>query len=253
MPCPCRPLCFAPKPDCHPEASARGRTLAEAVQAMPLFAGLDGKVMQRLMADAQPVDVSRGALLFTAGTEADCFYVVLTGQVKLFALLPDGRESIIEVIRPVTSFGEAAMLGGRSFPVNAEVIDDGTLVRVGRRTFMQALHSDHNVGYRILAALCAWNQRLACESQLLRGQQAWQRVAEYLLTLAPPGAEAASFRLPYSKEVLASRLGIRRESLSRVFSRLRPLGVETSGATVRIADLGALRFACDSGAISAAG
>jgi CRP-like cAMP-binding protein len=244
MGCPCRPVCFDPKLSCDPDASAPGRSLAETIAAMPLFAGLDKAVLQRLLADAQPLDVSRGTLLFGAGEPSDCFYVVLSGQVKLFALLPDGRESIIEVIRPVSSFGEAAMLGGRVFPVNAEVIETGTLIRVGRRAFMTVLNADHQVGYRMLAGLAEWNLRLTGELHLLRGQQAWQRVAEYLLTLAPKDAETVSLRLPFSKEVLASRMGIRRESLSRVFGRLRALGVETSGSHVRINDLAALRAAC---------
>lgn len=245
MACPCRPICFTPKDTCTADDSARGRTLAEALTRMPLFAGMERPVIQRLMADAQPTVVERGALLFGAGEPAECFFVVLSGLVKLFALLPDGRESIIEVIRPVASFGEAAMMGGRLFPVNAEAIEAGTtLIRVGRRAFMNVLNSDHDVAYRMLAALSEWDLRLAGEAQVLRSQQAWQRVAEYLLALAPAKTGGTTLRLPFTKEVLASRMGIRRESLSRVFGRLRALGVETIGAQVTIKDVEALRAAC---------
>jgi CRP-like cAMP-binding protein len=221
------------------------------VREMPLFAGLPAEVLQRLMADAAPVTHQRGKLLFSAGAAADCFFIVLSGQVKLFALLPDGRESVIEVIRPVSSFGEAAMLAGRSFPVNAEVIEEAILIRVGRNAFLAALHSDHQTAYRILASLCGWQQRLAGEVQLLREQPAWQRVAEYLLTLAAGQSGEAVIRLPFTKEVLASRVGIRRESLSRVLARLRLLGVESNGGEVHIADLAVLRSACCDGSAPA--
>ena len=251
MTCPCRPICFSPRIDCNPDVSARGQVIAAAVLSMPLFSGIDSTIMQRLMADSQPIDVHRGALLFTTGTEADCFYVVLSGQVKLFSLLPDGRESVIEVIHPIASFGEAAMLSGSNFPVNAEILKDGTLVRVGRAGFVSALNSDHSVAYRILSALCAWNLRLTSENELLRGQQAWRRVAEYLLTLVPTGADNVSFRLPFSKEVLASRLGIRRESLSRVFGKLRMLGITTSGSAVSIGNVEGLRLACENNTLPA--
>ncbi len=253
MRCPCRPLCFLPQSKCLPSAaggagpSARAASFARMVREMPLFSGLGAEVLQRLMADAAPATHHRGELLFTVGTDADCFFIVVTGQVKLFALLQDGRESIIEVIRPVTSFGEAAMLSGGSFPVNAEVIEEGILIRVGRGAFMSALRSDHAAAYRILVSLCGWQQRLAGEVHLLREQPAWQRVAEYLLTLTPAQRGQAVIRLPFTKEVLASRVGIRRESLSRVLARLRLLGVESSGGEVHIADLAVLRSACCDG------
>lgn len=243
MTCPCRPLCFSPRHGCSPDTGPEDlpRTRAQEIRSLPMFAGLDGELLQRMMADAHPVESSRGTLLFTEGSCADAFYVVLTGQIKLFALLSDGRESIIEIIRPVATFGEAAVLAGKGFPVNAEVIEDATLIKIGRRSFLSTLREDHQVAYRILAAMAAWRLRLSSEAYLLRQQSAWHRVAEYLLSYAPATGMSASFRLPFSKEVLASRMGIRRESLSRVLARMRPLGVRTSGLTIHISDPAMLR------------
>lgn len=243
MCCPCRPICFSPKESCRRDSGAGGmpRARAAEIRAMPLFAGLKSELLQQMMADATVITAPRGTLLFTLGSNADCFYLVLTGQVKLFALLCDGRESIIEIIHPVASFGEAAMLAGQGFPVNAEIIEDADLIRVGKRAFLNSLHRDHAVAYRMLAAMSAWQHRLAGEANLLRQQPAWQRVAEYLLSLASTDNSEAVIRLPFSKEVLASRIGIRRESLSRVLARMRLFGVETSGSTIRIRDLDLLR------------
>ncbi len=253
--CPCRLMCFRPSPDCkpHPEEGSgepipRPVQLARTVWSMPLFNGLGDDVMQRLMADSQILNRKRGSLLFDAGSPADGFFIVLSGQVKLFALLPDGRESVIEVIRPTQSFGEAAMLSGQNFPINAEIIEDATLVRVGRNAFLSALRSDHAAAYRMLAGLCAWHLRLAGEARMLKRQPAWQRVAGYLITLTEAGSGAATVRVPFTREVLASRIGIRRESLSRVLRQLRRLGVTSKGQHhIHFADVAALRTACATG------
>lgn len=250
MTCPCRPLCLVPKPGCTrpqgplPRHRTTGPALAPLIMALPLFDGLEAPILERLMADATAVTCERRSLLFSAGAVADCFYIVLDGQVKLFALTPDGRESIVEVFTPVSSFGEAAMLSMGVFPLHAEVIEDATLIRVGRRAFISALRQDHAVAYRMLGGLLRWHQRLSGEIWHLKVQPPWQRVAEFLLALTDAREGEALVALPFNKEVLASRVGIRRESLSRVLARLRELCVRTEGNSVRIDDVGELRKMC---------
>ncbi|MGE5477290.1 MAG: Crp/Fnr family transcriptional regulator [Bacteroidales bacterium] len=250
MTCPCRQVCLVPKPGCTrphdslPRNRATGPALAAQVRSLPLFDGLDHAVLEKLMADASAQTCERRTLLFSAGTRADCFYIVLDGQIKLFALTPDGRESIVEVFTPVSSFGEAAMLSEGAFPLHAEVIEDATLIRVGKRAFLNTLRGDHVVAYRILTSMCRWHQRLSGEIRHLKLLPPWQRVAEFLLALTEAHEGEALVALPFNKEVLASRVGIRRESLSRVLARLRELGVRTEGNAVRIDDVGNLRRLC---------
>jgi len=248
--CPCRPSCEGPTADCDrtlttPQRVFKGsRSAQEVVAALPLFDGILPDVLNRLLADSATITRRRSTLLFGAGDEADCFYIVLDGAVKLFALAQDGRESIVEIFGPGTSFAEAAMLSTGRFPLHSEVIEDATLIRVGRRAFLYTLHSDHALAYRMLAALVKWNRRLAGEISDLKELTPWQRVAEFLLAQTPATEGRVEVLLPFNKEVLASRVGIRRESLSRVLGRLRVLGVHTSGNAVRIDDVDLLRRAC---------
>ncbi|OAN51125.1 protein kinase [Paramagnetospirillum marisnigri] len=248
--CPCRPACEGPTSDCErtlgtPQRLFKGSQSAQdVVTALPLFDGIQPEVLNRLLADSNTISRRRATLLFGAGDEADCFYIVLDGAVKLFALSQDGRETIVEIFGPGTSFAEAAMLATGRFPLHAEVIEDASLIRVGRRAFLHTLHSDHALAYRMLAGLVKWNRRLATEIHDLKLRTPWQRVAEFLLAQTGVVEGQADISLPFNKEVLASRVGIRRESLSRVLGRLRALGVQTSGNAVRIEDVATLRRAC---------
>jgi CRP/FNR family transcriptional regulator, dissimilatory nitrate respiration regulator len=247
--CPCRPSCDGPTADCDrtlttPERLFKGSGSArEVVAALPLFDGILPAVLNRLLADSATITRRRSTLLFGAGDEADCFYIVLDGAVKLFALAPDGKESIVEIFGPGTSFAEAAMLSTGQFPLHAEVIEDATLIRVGRRAFLYTLHSDHALAYRMLAAMVCWNRRLAAEIAGLKELTPWQRVADFLLAQSTATEGKVEVTLPFNKEILASRVGIRRESLSRVLARLRVLGVHTVGNSIRIDDIDVLRRA----------
>ena len=248
--CPCRPACEGPTADCDrtlatPARLFRGSPSAcEVIGSLPLFDGIPSVVLYRLLGDANTISRDRGSLLFSAGDPADCFYIVLDGVVKLFALTQDGRESIVEIFGAGTSFAEAAMLSTGRFPLHAEVIEDAALIRVGRRAFLHTLRSDHGLAYRMLAALVTWNRRLASEIRDLKELTPWQRVAEFLLAQTAAREGKVTIALPFNKEVLASRVGIRRESLSRVLARLRVLGVRSSGNCILMDDVALLRRAC---------
>ena len=75
----------------------------------------------------------------------------------------------------------------------------------------------------------------------LKVQSAVQRVAEFLVSLCPIGKGPFAIALPYDKILIAGRLGIKPESLSRVFATLRSAGVEVHALQVIVHDVGALR------------
>ena len=78
-------------------------------------------------------------------------------------------------------------------------------------------------------------------------------MAEYLLELCPEGAESATVILPYDKTLIAGRLGMKPESLSRAFVRLRDHGVRVNQSSAAIASIPRLRDLAHSDAGAALG
>lgn len=74
-----------------------------------------------------------------------------------------------------------------------------------------------------------------------RLQTAPQRVAHYLLTHCETEGGPAAIRLPFQKSLLAGKLGLAPEALSRAFSTLRRVGVIVRGRTIHISDVSALK------------
>ncbi|MGQ9366661.1 Crp/Fnr family transcriptional regulator [Azospirillum sp. ST 5-10] len=236
----------AGRPRCAAAARACRRQRLDPAQLaeLPLFDAVPADVLPDLLGGAAVEWLPAGTLLFDAGAPADAFYVLLGGQVKLSSLLEDGRESIVEIVEPVATFAEAAMFASGRFPVTAETMADSALVRVRAEPFLAGLNRHRAVAVAMLAGLWRWNRHLAREIRTLRRQTPLMRVCGFLLSLAPQATGAAEVVLPLRKAVIASRLGMEPESLSRVLARLRAHGVDSRRDTVRIADVAALRALC---------
>ncbi len=223
------------------KACRRQRLDPALVACLPIFEKVPPEVLGDLLGNAVVEVHPEHSMLFEAGAPADAFFILLSGRVKLFALLEDGKESIVELVEPVSSFAEAAMFANGQFPVNAEVIEEAALVRVRAEHFLSCLRQNRDLAYRMLSALSLWNRRLKGEVRALREHSPLRRVSAFLLSLASCEEGEVTVSLPLKKVIIASRLGMEPESLSRVLGRLRDFGVQTQGASVRIQDVALLR------------
>ena len=68
-----------------------------------------------------------------------------------------------------------------------------------------------------------------------------QRLSAFLVRLCPEGPGSAAIDLPTEKTLLAARLGIQPETLSRALAKLRANGIETHERQVLVPDICALR------------
>ncbi len=214
------------------------------IRRTPLFSALDEAQATALLRGARVRDYADESLLFSAGDRADHFYVVLRGSVRLFALSEEGDETIIEVIGAGNSFAEGAIFGAGRYPVHAEVFSGARLVSINAAPLLEALRSDSGMAMAVLASLCRWQLNLMAEIRRLKAQAPAQRLAWFLVSLAGDVSGEAVFRLPFRKTIVAGRIGITPESLSRALARLAELGVETKGDIVTVHDVEALRAFC---------
>lgn len=216
----------------------------EIILRTPLFSDLDEAQAVPLLRGARVRDYAEESLLFSAGDRADHFYVVLRGSVRLFALNEEGDETIIEVIGAGNSFAEGAIFGAGRYPVHAEAFAGARIVSISAAPLLDALRSDCSLAMAVLASLCRWQLDLMAEIRRLKAQAPAQRLAWFLVSLAGDVSGETVFRLPFRKTIVAGRIGITPESLSRALARLAELGVESKGDVVTVHDVEALRAFC---------
>lgn len=192
-------------------------SLTDCIQECPLFAGTSAEDVELLLGVARERKHGRGDLLFSQGEEADGFYLVCEGRVKIYKLSPDGKERILHIVQRGQSFAEAAIFGDGRYPAFAEPLEATRLVFFPRREFLELLHSHAQIAINMIGGLSRFLRQFAMQIEDLTFKDVPSRLARYLLDLAD-GAEQVV--LPITKTQLASRLGTVSETLSRTLRKL---------------------------------
>ncbi|MCD2173796.1 Crp/Fnr family transcriptional regulator [Rhizobium sp. C4] len=179
--------------------------------------------------------------IFKQGEKADYFYTVLTGFVRVFRLSKDGREADIGIYGPGETFAEGVMFNGGTHRFCAQSAEAVTLARYEVDKLKQFASQDPAIGIALMASLSRnLDQALECVADD-RLHTAPQRVANFILQNCPENANSARFRLPFQKSLLAGKLGLAPEALSRAFSALKSAGVSVHGRIIEIGDVNALK------------
>ncbi len=228
--------------DHSPDLPEHGALLA----AVPLFQELSATQLAVIASGTRLLNVARGELLFCKGDPPRGFFVVVRGQIKLAISTAQGQEKVIEVIGPRQSFGEAVMFMDRPYPVFAEALLDSVVLQVAREPVLQLLERDAGFARAMLAGLSRRLHSLVEDVEAYSVRSGAQRVIGYLLQhcSSTPRAhgEVAVLELPVSKQILASRLNLTPETLSRVFHALAGAGlIKVQGRQITILDLLRLR------------
>jgi CRP/FNR family transcriptional regulator, nitrogen fixation regulation protein len=159
---------------------------------------------------------------------AEYVYQVVSGAVRTYKLLSDGRRQIAAFHLPGDIFG---LVSENVHRLTAEAIVDTTVRLVKRRALEQAADTDVNVA-RHLWAMTASDLRRAEDQMLLLGRKtALERVAAFLLEMDRRLAVTGAMALPMCRRDIADYLGLTLETVSRAFSQFQNDGVlDLSGA-----------------------
>jgi len=224
----------------HRRTGVTGRDEERLLQ-VPLFSGLTPTALQALLADAWVQNFPRNTSLFIQGDPAERFYVVLDGWVKLYRSTAQGDETVLGVFAAGESFAEAAIFDHADYPVGAMIVEESRLLVVPAAPFIRQLREHGDYALKMMATMSRHMRRLVQQVERLTLKSSTERVAEFLVRLCPERTGAAVVHLPMDKALIAGRLGMQPETLSRSLAKLRPLGVTSRGPEVRIADVAVLR------------
>jgi len=217
------------------------------VRATPLFGAMPQEAAQSLIGNQGPRVYEKGTLLFQQGEPADSFYLVLEGWVKIFRITAEGDEAVVGVFRRGETFAEAAIFMGGRYPVSAEVVATSRLLRIDGEMFRRRILETPDVAFSMLASTSYHLKFLVEQIEQIKLMTAPKRLADFLLKLCGRQDGHCQVVLPYEKALIANRLGMKPESLSRAFAKLRSHGVLVDRDEVTIGDVRALKSFIESG------
>lgn len=200
----------------------RGSIDLEGMREHYLFSGLSEEDFETLASRVTAVTLEKGEILFHRGDRAEFFYFVQSGQLELSIIAPTGQQKVLEVILPDRTFAEAvAFMRGHKYPVTCEALSDSVLCRIPNQAYSDILYTNPDACMRLLSDLSRHLHARVREIERLTVQNARDRLVSYLLDhVVEATDDEATIRLELPRHVIASRLSITPETLSRLLRNL---------------------------------
>ena len=220
------------------------KTTRDALKLCHLFSGLTDSQFEHICQHSHIHDLDEGESLFFQGDDVICFYLVVSGRMKLFRVSPGGKEKVVEIIEHDHTFAEALMFVDHPhYPVNATALVPSRVIAINCRCFKSMLRNSMDTCF-ILMGEMSYRLRLQLqEIDTLSLNTGTVRTVAYLLQNAPEDHD--DFELNIAKSVIASRLSVKPETFSRILKNLHESNILTiNGRKVTIHDRNALSSIC---------
>jgi CRP/FNR family transcriptional activator FtrB len=162
----------------------------------------------------------------------------------LFGRSTEGREVLIEVVGPLDLIIPAAVVTGTPYLMQARVPEPSRFLLIHAKTFRAAVVSESALAQEVIGSLAGQFRRMVRQIKNLKLRSSTQRVGCYILALSKQQGTLDCAVLPYEKNLIASQLGITRESFSRALSTLQKAGLAVQGERILILDRARLAAEC---------
>ena len=194
------------------------------------------------------VALRRGDTVAKRGAPIPGMFAIAYGSIKLVLRGQDNEERVLRIVGPGETFGEATALLGRSARYEAMALAESKLVVIPSAAIFALIDRDPRLARAMVSSLAERELEFLEEVETASLRRGAARLASYLDSLVQGngngngnGNGAHTVRLPVSKTLVAARLGITKETLSRLLRALadRRL-IEVSQREISILDREAL-------------
>jgi CRP/FNR family transcriptional regulator, transcriptional activator FtrB len=223
------------------EGAVPGSSFAD----LPLFRGVSAATRDNLLSSAVAHAAAAGALLFEQGDAPNFQHVVVSGSVQLFGRSAARREVLIEVVRAPDMIIPAAVVTDSPYLMRAVAPEPSRILLIHAAAFRAAVASDPDLARQVIDSLAGQFRRMVRQVKNLKLRSALERVGCYILVLSARQGTPDRAVLPYEKKLIASELGITRESFSRALAALQRSGVVLQGDVIAIVDRARLAARCN--------
>jgi CRP-like cAMP-binding protein len=202
----------------------QGAADIEAVlRVTPVFRRLAPQDLHTIAQHATVRRYEKGQLIFEQDTPSDAFYTIASGRVKIFKMLPTGKDMILEVFGKGDPLGAVAAYDGRPFPASAVALEETVCIVIPRPVFFKLLEEHPSLVRGLMLGLTIRLVELTNRLAELSGTRIEPRFARLFLKLAGemgrPERGGTFIPLALSRQELADMTGTTIETAIRIMSR----------------------------------
>ncbi len=214
-------------------------TSEQELRQFYLLASLNDAQLALMKQHSRRIQLKDGEFLFEQSQPAERFFVVVKGRIKLTRFSMDGNEKVIEIVPPHQTFAEAIMFMPKQiYPVNAQAVGATELISFDNKVFLGILEQSFETCKRVMSDMSMRLHQWVNEIDHLTLQNATYRLVNYLLYETPKNHQPGQpyevhFEVP--KHLIASRLSIKPETLSRILHQLiEEKLITVTGRTIQV-------------------
>lgn len=209
----------------------------QLLRAHPGFAELAPGDLARVAATTSEVRLARGEILALEGEPCVSIYFVWEGRVRALKTSPQGREQVVNELRPPQAFYLVPALDGGTLPTTTQAATRTRLLAMARERFLEVLDAYPAVARALLVDFSRRLRRLSA----LAGELSLYTVPERLARLLLATAETPNAPRMTQHE-MATSLGTVREVVARTLADFQDRGwLRLERGRIEILDVEALR------------
>lgn len=168
-----------------------------------------------------PIRFARNAEVFGEDEPAEYLYQVISGAVRTYRMLDDGRRQVVAFYLPGDVFGVEA---GEVHLSSAEAVTESQVLVMKRSAVLARAEREKDLARQLWTLMVRELER-AQQHSLVLIKNAEERVAGFLLEMANRGSGSTSIELPMSRQDIADYLGLTIETVSRTFTQFVQSGI----------------------------
>jgi CRP-like cAMP-binding protein len=197
--------------------------------ATPVFKKLSPQDRRTVAQHAALRHYGKGETIFEQAAPSEAFYTIATGRVKIFKMLPNGKDIILEVFGKGDPLGAVAAYDGRPFPASAVALEDTSCVVIPRPVFFRLLEQHPSLVRGLMLGLTVRLVELTNRLAELSGNRIEPRFARLFIKMSGElgRTERGGTYIPLtlSRQELADMTGTTIETAIRIMSRWGKEGV----------------------------
>jgi CRP-like cAMP-binding protein len=193
----------------------------EFLRAIPYFSGLNTAELDSINRFIFEKTAERGEMILVEGDPAQVLFFAVSGAVKVFKTSAEGKEQILNIVRPGDSFGDIPIFDGGPNPASAQAMGPVVLYGIRRSDLEVILQNHPQVALNVTRVLAGQARHLGSLVEDLSFRNVIGRVARILLEHARDG-DGPLPRL--TQQEMAAMAGTVREVVGRSLKALEEEG-----------------------------
>jgi len=173
----------------------------------------------------QKVTFRKGEILFLQGQSSSSLFSLTEGMVKICSHSADGREQIVGLSTPGNLLVGLQSMSDDRYAYTGVAETAVTACKVNHRALLSCVQKKGEVALRLLDALNAQLTQSRALMEVMGHKCAAAKIASFILLMAPKSKRRnCRFEMPFSRQEMASLLGLREETVCRVMASMKRAG-----------------------------